>query len=99
MCSRGVSDELPRHKRKSSCAVLRRSVVGAFSFAVLHNNRHIKVDEDEIVSAVSYVVHDVVDADVAVQDLCLVAQVIQTCRGEMVNETNSNRANNLQSSI
>ena len=53
--------------------MLRGSAVCGVSIVVLNHGSHIEVDEHEIVRGPLNLVHDVVDADIAVQYLGLIS--------------------------
>ena len=67
-----VEHKLMGHERKSSGAMLRRRLVSALAGVIFHDDGHVEVDQDEVVRVPLDGVHDVVDADIAVQDLGLV---------------------------
>ena len=68
-----VPDQLEGHEGECASPMFRRRDVGRLSRFVWDHHSHVEVNKDEVVLSASHLVHDVVDAHVAVEDVCLVS--------------------------
>lgn len=71
----GVLYKSTRHERKSASAVLGRYFV-ARPVRSGKENTHVVVNEDEVVLGAPHLEHDVVHANISVQDVRFISQVM-----------------------